>query len=111
MKKSRYSETQIASMLKEAEGGATVAEICRRHGISDTTFYNWKLFSVSTNETGCGHQLNGVNLARRSSGAIQPSRMAQSNRDAMRVMYLLKVVTDKVLSGFIATTSATDLSR
>jgi putative transposase len=40
MKKSRYTKTQIVSILKEADAGASVKEICRRHGISDSTFYN-----------------------------------------------------------------------
>lgn len=40
--KKRFSESQIIGILKEQEAGAKVADICRRHGISDATFYNWK---------------------------------------------------------------------
>ena len=42
MKRSRFTETQIISMLKEADAGLSVKEVCRKHGISDATFYNWK---------------------------------------------------------------------
>ncbi len=42
MKKSRFSETQIVSILKEGEAGRAVKEICREHGISNATYYNWK---------------------------------------------------------------------
>lgn len=42
MKKSRFNETQIVSILKEADAGLKVSEICRKHGISDATYYNWK---------------------------------------------------------------------
>ena len=42
MKRSRFSETQIVSILKEADAGMQVKEICRKYGISDATYYNWK---------------------------------------------------------------------
>ena len=42
MKRSRFTETQVISILKEADAGMSVKEVCRKHGISDATFYNWK---------------------------------------------------------------------
>jgi putative transposase len=42
MQRARFSEAQIITILKEAEGGAKVPELCRRHGISDATFYTWR---------------------------------------------------------------------
>tara|TARA_R110000787_G_C13357028_1_gene439673 strand:+ start:71 stop:337 length:267 start_codon:yes stop_codon:yes gene_type:complete len=42
MRKSRFSETQIIAILKEADSGMPVKEVCRKHGISDATYYKWK---------------------------------------------------------------------
>ncbi len=42
MKRSRFSESKIISILREADSGMSVKEVCRKHGISDATFYNWK---------------------------------------------------------------------
>lgn len=42
MKKSKFTEEQIVSILKEQELGMKVSEICRKHGISDQTYHNWK---------------------------------------------------------------------
>ena len=42
MKRSKFTEQQIAYALKQAELGTPVEEVCRKMGISDATFYNWK---------------------------------------------------------------------
>jgi putative transposase len=42
MKKSRFTETQIFSILKEVDAGMKVETVCRKHGISNATYYNWK---------------------------------------------------------------------
>ena len=42
MKKSRYSDSQIISILNQAEAGTPVTELCREHSMSDATFYKWR---------------------------------------------------------------------
>ena len=42
MKKSKFTEAQIAFVLKQADEGTAVAEVCRKAGISEATFYNWR---------------------------------------------------------------------
>lgn len=42
MRKGRFSEEQIIAILKEHQAGIALAEICRKHGISDATFYTWR---------------------------------------------------------------------
>jgi putative transposase len=42
MKRTKFTEEQILAILKEQENGLKVADVCRKHGIVDQTFYNWK---------------------------------------------------------------------
>ena len=42
MKKSRYTDSQILSILKQNESGTSVADLCREHGMSNATFYKWR---------------------------------------------------------------------
>jgi len=42
MKKSRFTETQIVKILKEVESGRLVKEVCREHGVGESTYYTWK---------------------------------------------------------------------
>ena len=42
MRKSKFSESKIVSLLKEAEAGRKLSDICREHGISSATFYQWR---------------------------------------------------------------------
>lgn len=42
MKKSRYTQEQIIAVLKQHRAGVPTAELCRKHGISEATFYNWR---------------------------------------------------------------------
>ena len=42
MKRSRYTDSQIMAILKQAEAGTPVPELCREHGMSSATFYKWR---------------------------------------------------------------------
>ena len=42
MKRSRFTEDQIIGILKEHEAGVSLADLCRKHGVSDATFYKWR---------------------------------------------------------------------
>ncbi|NRP26538.1 Transposase [Marinobacterium sp. xm-d-420] len=46
MRKSKFSESKIVALLKEAEAGRKVSDICREHGMSSDTFYQWLTFPV-----------------------------------------------------------------
>ena len=63
MRGSRFTEAQIIGVLQEANGGSPTSEVCRRHGISTATFYNWKarFGGMSVSEVRRLRQLEGEN--------------------------------------------------
>ena len=64
MKRSKFSEEQIIGVLKEHEAGAKTADLCRKHGISEATFYNWKskFGGMDVSEARRLKQLEGENV-------------------------------------------------
>jgi len=69
MKKSKFSDTQIVSILKEAEAGTPVKEVCRQHQISSACYYKWKskfgglsVFELRRNRGPCHGHLGGGQL-------------------------------------------------
>jgi len=63
MKGKRFTEEQIIGVLKEADGGAKVIDVCRKYGISDATYYNWraKYHGMEVNEVKRLKQLEDEN--------------------------------------------------
>jgi len=63
VKKKRFSEEQMIGVLKEGAAGANVSELCRKHGISEATYYNWKAkyASMSVTELRRLKELEGEN--------------------------------------------------
>ena len=63
MRKSRFTEAQIMAILGEGEAGVPVAQVCRTHGISSATYYQWKskYAGMSVNELRRGKELEAEN--------------------------------------------------
>ena len=63
MKRKRHTQEQIIAILKEHEAGVKTADLCRKHGISEATFYNWKskFGGLDVSEARRLKQLEGAN--------------------------------------------------
>lgn len=88
MKKSRFTESQIISILAKQDLGIKVRDICREHGISDATFYNWKAKygGLSVSELSRLKQLEAEN-----------ARLKKMYADLSLVHYALKDAVEKKL--------------
>ena len=65
MKRSKFTETQILKILAEAETGRKVVDVCREHGISQPTFYNWQICRDAT------QSIEGTQRPKERAGPIQ----------------------------------------
>lgn len=86
MKNSRLTESQILSILKEADAGSKVKEICRRHDISDSTYYNWK---------GKYGGMRASELKRLKEVEVELSQYKGMYAESARENYALKDLTEK----------------
>ena len=79
MKRKRHSEEQIIAILKEHEAGVKTADLCRKHGISEQTFYNWK---AKYGRTGSlrGQATEGVGERERQAEEVAGRRHARQRR-------------------------------
>ena len=69
MKQSRFTEEQIIGILKEHETGVSVADLCRKHGVSDATVYKWKA-RFGGMDVSEGRQCCAVAIVSRTSGVL-----------------------------------------
>lgn len=68
MKRKRFTETQIVAVLHEASGGTSIREVCRRHGITETTFFRWRAKYVASTAGWCSRRLNASSSSRMRTG-------------------------------------------
>lgn len=85
MKKARFTETQIVSILKEVDVGFKVEDICRKHGISNATYYNWK------------SKHGGMEAS-----DIKKMRELQDENDQLKKMFADLCLENSALKGLIA---------
>ena len=76
MKRKRHTEEQIIAILKEHEAGVKTADLCRKHGISEASFYNWKA-KYGGLEVSAARRLRGLKPILRLSDRLLPSRVAR----------------------------------
>lgn len=75
MRRSKFSEQQIIGILKEHEAGQSAAELCRKHGISDPTFYKWRT-KYGGMEVSDARKLKGLDVARQEKWPLSDRQMS-----------------------------------
>src|SRR5580658_6619503 len=84
MKSKRFSEEQIIAVLKESEAGAKTKDLCRRHGISEATFYNWKAKYAGMTVSQARREAVTVLMAERDFGVTRACGLVRISRSLYR---------------------------